>query len=88
MDYFTLLTVISDVQISVNIRILTYEVPGDKHAMAATLNMFLRPSKSPGLILRLVKNDLAMALPPSMERLIKTMEFRNRWLSVSRVVVQ
>ena len=81
LDYFTLLTVVSDIQRSVNNRPLTYQVSADNQATAITPNMFLRPNKSPGLLLRLGEDDLTAAVPPGRERLIKTMELRNQWLS-------
>ena len=81
LDYFTLVTVISDIQRSVNNRPLTYQVSANSNAMAVTPNMFLNPNKNPGLLLQLGQRDLATAVPPSRERLIRTMELRNEWLA-------
>ena len=81
LDYFTLVTVISDIQRSVNNRPLTYQVSADSNAMAVTPNMFLNTNKNPGLLLQLGQRDLATVVPPSRERLIRTMELRNEWLA-------
>ena len=81
LDYFTLVTVISDIQRLVNNRPLTYQVSADSNAIAITPNMFLNPNKNPGLLLQLGQRDLATAVPPSRERLIRTMELRNEWLA-------
>ena len=51
LDYFTLVTVISDIQRSVNNRPLTNQVSAESNAMAVTPNMFLNPNKNPGLLL-------------------------------------
>ena len=81
LDYFTLVTVISDIQRSVNNRPLTYQVSAGSNAMAVTPNMFLNPNKNLGLLLQLGQRELATAVPPSRERLIRTMELRNEWLA-------
>ena len=81
LDYFTLVPVVSNIQRSVNNRPLTNQVSADSNAMAVTPNMFLNPNKNPGLLLQLGQRNLATAVPPSRERLIRTMELRNEWLA-------
>lgn len=81
LDYFTLLTVLSDIQRSVNNRPLTYQVSADKNATPITPNMFLKPNQSPGLLIRLDREDRTTLLPPSRERLIQTLELRDQCLT-------
>lgn len=49
--------------------------------MIITPNMFIRPNKSPGLLVPLGRDDLSTMVPPSRRRLIETIGLRNEWLS-------
>lgn len=57
VDYFTLLILILDVQRALN-RPLTYWGSGDQSMEAITLNGFLHPNKSQGLMLKVNREEL------------------------------
>jgi len=80
VDYFSLLTIVSDVQRAVNNRPLTYWEFADRGLEAITPSMFLGLSKNTGLILRLQTDDLSTSAPPGRRKLVEAMERRNRWL--------
>lgn len=80
MDYFSLLTIILDIQRAINNHPLTYRESTEKELEAVTPNMFLRPNKNPGLLLDLNDEDFASHLPPSRERLLRTMQFWDQCL--------
>lgn len=79
LNYFSLLTIISDIQRSVNNRPLTYISSADKDVTAITPNMFLRPNKCPGLLFRL--DEEAPSVPLGRSELIRTLQLRDQCLS-------
>lgn len=72
VDYFTLLILILDVQRAIN-RHLTYWGSGDQSMEAITLNGFLHPNKSQGLMLKVNREELDSAIMPSRRQLIQNM---------------
>ena len=65
-----------------NSRPLTYQESAEGQTTITTPNIFIRPNKSPGLLLQLGRNYLSSLLPPSRRKLIDTIElsrFRELW---------
>ena len=78
LDYFRLVTVLSDIQHAINCRPLTYRCSDNNSLEVLTPNHFLRPHVETNLLLR----DARELLPPSNVRktLVKSLELREKIL--------
>ena len=74
INYFDLLTVISDSQNAINSRPLTYRCSSDSNLEIITPNCFLRPNVNVGLVLKIDDQDNLKADPPSRSGVIKSIE--------------
>ena len=79
LDYFNLKTVLSDIQVAVNCRPLTYRCAEDNGLEVITPNKILKPNVESNLILR----DPKELLPKSVSRknLIKSLDDREKMVS-------
>ena len=79
LDYFNLKTVLSDIQVAVNCRPLTYRCAEDNGLEVITPNKFLKPNVESNLILR----DPKELLPKSVSRknLIKSLDDREKMVN-------
>ena len=79
LDYFRLKTVLSDIQLAVNCRPLTYRCADDNGLEVITPNKFLNPNAESNLIL----GDPKELLPKSVSRkdLIKSLDVREKIVS-------
>ena len=78
LDYFRLVTVLSDIQHAINCRPLTYRCSDNSSLEVLTPNHFLKPNVETSLFLR----DARELLPPSNVRktLVKSLELREKIL--------
>lgn len=79
LDYFKLKTVLSDIQLAINCRPLTYRCSKDEGLEVITPNKFLKPNVESNLIMR----DPKEVLPNSVSRkaLIKSLDLREEMVS-------
>ena len=79
LDYFNLKTVLSDIQVAVNCRPLTYRCAEDNGLEVITPNKFLKPNVESNLILRDPKELLSKSV--SRKNLIKSLDDREKMVS-------
>lgn len=84
IPYFELLTVISDVQNSINQRPLTYRCSSESELEAITPNCFLRPNVNAGLLLKVENPDLCETEPPSRTEVVESINIRDELLTKFR----
>ena len=80
LDYFELYTLISDIQLAINQRPLTYRCSSDTNLEIITPNSFLRPDINTGLITNFENKDILVSDPPTRLDLVKTLENRENLL--------
>ena len=80
INYFDLLTVISDFQDPINSRPLTYRCSSDSNLEIITPNCFLCPNVNVGLMLKMDDQDVWKADSPSKSDVIKSIETRDAML--------
>ena len=81
LNYFELLTLISDIQSSVNSRPLTYRCSDDKELEIITPNSFLRPNINTGIIVNTRQENSDNLDPPSRLELVKSLENREELIN-------
>ena len=75
INYFDLLTLISDIQNAINSKPFTYRYSSDSNVEIITPNCFLRPNVNVGLVLKMNHLDVWKADPPR-SGVIKSIEAR------------
>ena len=76
IDYFKLLTILSDVQNAVNSRPLTYRCADDSSLDIITPNHFIKPYVDNSLLFKSEDENLLKADTPCRKQVIKTLEHR------------
>ena len=85
MQYFDLLTLLSDIQNAVNSRPLTYRCSSDAADLEViTPNSFLKPNVNAGVMLKLEDRDIFRSDPVSQADVISSIETRNAMLNKFR----
>ena len=79
LDYFQLKTVLSDIQLAINSRPLTYRCAEEDGLEILTPNKFLRPHVDNNLIVRNPREDLVD--PASRKDLVKSLSVREKMVS-------
>ena len=79
LDYFQLKTVLSDIQVAVNSRPLTYRCASDDGLEILTPNKFLRPQVEANIIVKQPQNDLVETA--NRKNLVKSLSIREKMIS-------
>ena len=79
LDYFQLKTVLSDIQLAINSRPLTYRCADEDGLEILTPNKFLRPHVDNNLIVRNPREDLVE--PASRKDLVKSLSVREKMIT-------
>ena len=77
IQYFDLLTILSDIQNAINSRPLTYRCSSDCGLDIITPNSFLRPNANAGLMIKLDDQDIWDTEPPSQSDVLKSIQTRD-----------
>ena len=80
ISYFRLLTILSDIQVSVNSRPLTYRCSSDSSLECITPNCFIRPNFNSSLLLKTCDNSILKDDPPSRKLVKKSIQIRDEML--------
>ena len=77
VNYFDLITILSDIQNAINARPLTYRCSSDSDLEIITPNHFIRPSANAGLLLKQDEENIWEKDPPSRKDLVKSIQTRD-----------
>ena len=80
VDYFTLFTVLSDIQNAINSRPLTYRCSDDKGLEIITPNCFLHPNANSEIMFKPQDDVLWKKDPPTRSDIVETLEIREEML--------
>ena len=80
LTYFNLLTILSDIQQSINSRPLTYRCSDDSGLEGITPNCFIRPNANASLLFKACDKSILEADPPSRSLVNKSIAIRDSML--------
>ena len=85
-SYFRLLTVLSDIQLAINSRPLTYRCAQDSSLEIISPNCFIRPHTNANMLFRNLDENISRKPPPGRAELLKSIEVRDQLFDSFRKV--